>query len=180
MLITGVLIVALLASAGFFLYRNAMKGLEEKKQIEREAAQRDTAAPIAECVPGKLKVSIGEHATQVFEGDGWSTPIKITNTGKDACLTEGAPKSVGLQVKSGDYDLVDTAKCGDPDYELPLLLGPGKSWESSLEWDGHDYQNCNPGDVAAPGTYVITVTFEGEKKGEAVVSVVPRAAENKD
>jgi hypothetical protein len=172
-----VLVIALIGVAGYMLFSSATRSLEERQAILDSVQEREVAAPIAECSPENLDFKIGDHSTTASVGSGWNTQITVTNKGSEPCLTDGSASSVGLVVTSGTYQLVDTTACGDPEDTKPLLIGSGRSWNTTVSWDGNDYQDCNPGDVAAAGTYVMKIKFLDEDKGEITVQLQDVATE---
>lgn len=163
--------MAVVAVAAFMLISSATRSLEERQAILDSVQEREIAAPIAECTSSNLDFKIGEHSTTATVGNGWRTDITVTNTGSEPCLTDGSASSIGLVVSSGSYQLVDTTVCGDPENTKPLLIGNGRSWNTTLSWDGKDYQDCNAGDVASAGTYVMKIKFLDEEKGEVTVQL---------
>ncbi len=171
------LVIALIGVAGYMLFSSATRSLEERQAILDSVQEREVAAPIAECSPENLDFKVGDHSTTASVGSGWNTQITVTNKGSEPCLTDGSASSVGLVVASGTYQLVDTTACGDPEDTKPLLIGSGRSWNTTVSWDGNDYQDCNPGDVAAAGTYVMKIKFLDEDKGEITVQLQDVATE---
>lgn len=167
-----VVALALLGLGGWWLVKTANSSLQER-QAQLEAVQEaEVAKPIAECKMSDLDFTVDSYQQSVQVGSGWNATVTITNKGADPCLADGAGKTIGVEVTSGTYQLVDTPTCAAPDSELPLLLGSGKSWQTTISWDGNDYHECTPGSAAAAGTYVMNLKYDGQVMEDAVVQLV--------
>lgn len=166
------LILAALGLGIYFLSASATKSLEQRQQSLQAVQEQDAVKPIAECRAADLDFKITNYDRSIPVGGPWNAAVTVTNRGADACLADGSAKSLGVRVTSGSYELVDTLKCASPDALLPLLIGPNRSWNTTLSWDGHDYESCEAGEAGASGTYVLHVSYLGDAKADLLVQVV--------
>ncbi|OFJ63174.1 hypothetical protein HMPREF2854_02020 [Actinomyces sp. HMSC075B09] len=166
------LILAALGLGIYFLSASATKSLEQRQQSLQAVQEQDAVKPIAECRAADLDFKITNYDRSIPVGGPWNAAVTVTNRGADACLADGSAKSLGVRVTSGSYELVDTLKCASPDASLPLLIGPNRSWNTTLSWDGHDYESCEAGEAGASGTYVLHVSYLGDAKADLLVQVV--------
>ncbi|MDO5719256.1 MAG: hypothetical protein Q4P05_00800 [Actinomycetaceae bacterium] len=134
----------------------------------------DVPEPITDCAPQDLTATMTNGESTAIEGQGWSTHITLTNTSDTECTTDGALKSVGFAITSGDVPVYDTTQCADQDAQKLLLLGPGRSWTTTVSWDGRHAPNCDSDKVAAPGTYVMALKApRATGNDQAVVVIEP-------
>lgn len=172
LILVGLLILAALGLGIYFLSASATKSLEQRQQSLQAVQEQDAVKPIVECRAADLDFQITSYDRSIPVGGPWNAAVTVTNRGADACLADGSAKSLGVRVTSGSYELVDSLKCAPTDASLPLLIGPGRSWNTTLSWDGHDYEGCEAGDAGAAGTYVLHVNYLGEAKADLLVQVV--------
>lgn len=172
-----VALIAVLVSL-FFLGKFVWKSVQISLAQRQDANEKvdDTPDPIVACTAEDLTAAMSDMASTATVGSGWSATVTLTNTSKKECTTDGAPKSVGLSITSGDYPVVDTTACADQSEEKLLLLGPGRSWTTKVYWDGNTYSNCEVQDVAAAGTYVMKMKVpnaDGDDEGIVVLEAPP-------
>ncbi|MDO5034722.1 MAG: hypothetical protein Q4E01_04980 [Actinomycetaceae bacterium] len=169
-----VLLIAALGLGGYWLATTALSSMRERQAALESVQDSEITPPIAECKPSDLEFSVTGYDQSITVGSGWNASVTVTNRGKEACLTDGSGKSLGVLVTSGTYELVDTMKCASKDESLPLLLGVGKSWNGTVSWDGKDYQQCTAGSAGKAGTYVVHVKYFDQVPADLVVQVVEK------
>lgn len=159
---------------GKFVWQSVQVSLAQRQDANEKAD--DTPDPIVACTADDLTAAMSDMASTATVGSGWSATVTLTNTSDKECTTDGAPKSVGLSITSGDYHVVDTTACADQSQEKLLLIGPGRSWTTKVYWDGNTYSNCEIQSVAAAGTYVMKMkvpSATGDDEGVVVLENPP-------
>lgn len=170
-----VLLIAIIVGL-FFIGRFVWNSVQISLAQHADSSESvdDIPEPILDCQAQDLTATMTEAATTAVEGEGWSASITLTNTSDTECTTDGAGKSVGYAITSGDVPVFDTTKCADQDANKLLLLGPGRSWSTTVSWDGRSAPDCGSGSVAAPGTYVMALKVpHATGNDQAVVVIEP-------
>lgn len=170
-----VLLIAILAGL-FFIGRFVWNSVQISLAQHADSSESvdDVPEPIVECRAQDLTATMTEAPATAIEGEGWSATITLTNTSDTECTTDGAGKSVGYAITSGDVPVYDTTRCADQEANKLLLLGPGRSWSTTVAWNGRHAPNCESDHVAAPGTYVMALKApRATGNDEAVVVIEP-------
>lgn len=153
-------VLALLVFLGFLgaVWYGYQEITDAKAQLDAtQAANNEKPDEVPICQPGDLEITFTSNATTLQAGSAWIGTINLKNKGLRACYTEGDGDRQGFKIKSGDTEVYNSLACAETDSAIPLLLGVGKAWETTITWDGKIWSDCKAGSVAKPGTYVATL-----------------------
>ncbi len=115
-------------------------------------------AVIEPCSSDALRVTVTPVLTAVQEGEGFDVSVAVENVGASDCSFSLSTLEITLGSENG---LLWTPSACTSSWDKELLLGAGKSWSTSLAWDGHVYADCElvkvDGFGATPmeGTYTL-------------------------
>lgn len=110
------------------------------------------------CTPQDLTISVTPNVVSVQEGQGFNVAVSLVNKGAEDCSFD---LSTLMVILDGAGGAVWTPTACSAAWDKSLLLGAGKSWSTTLTWDGLVYADCaqvqNAGGAATPmeGQYAL-------------------------
>lgn len=123
---------------------------------EHDRASRATipqAVEVKECSLDTLQLMLTPDALQVPEGQPLSAELSIATTGDEACSFDTS--RVTVQLGSADLSVWTPTACQES-WGTTLLLSKDVPWQTSFNWNGQLYQDCQAVSVGEenpqPGT----------------------------
>lgn len=110
------------------------------------------------CTSKDLTISVTPSVVSVQEGNGFDVAVSLVNKGGEDCSFDLSTLVISLEGPGG---AVWTPTACTPTWGKNLLLGAGKSWSTTLTWDGLVHADCAPvqnaGAAATPmeGSYAL-------------------------
>lgn len=116
---------------------------------------------IEACAAPDLGITVTPSVASVQEGYGFDVAVSLVNSGSEDCSFDLSTLVVSLEGPGGP---VWTPSACAANWDKNLLLGAGKSWATTLTWDGLVYADCvlvqHSGGSATPmeGAYALKWT----------------------
>lgn len=132
-----------------------------------------TKTPPPSCDPDDLRATLtGKRKFKAKEDVTFN--LSLINGGPRSCVVEVTADTFELKVTSGSDRIWSTADCAKSVKSIKRTIGPEKSVEWQLTWDGkRSVKGCKTrSEVPRPGTYSASAQLDGAKQVKLGMTLV--------
>lgn len=111
------------------------------------------------CQSADIVVAAQAASQSLTVGAGTGLTMMVTNKGTTACTRDVGPGANELRLTSGGTLTWSSDHCNPSTAAKSVTLEPGKSWSTTLTWNGsRSKAGCGAAQAAPAGSYTLTAT----------------------